>query len=100
MPGKELDQAQSGFLMMLMCRQVAKALANHNYWELPLYRRISLRVHVALCLVCGRYHKHVVLMQEAARAFLDHEDELVEKSGIKLSEDSRRRIKELMRSDS
>ena len=99
MPGKELDQTQSGLLMMFFCRQVAKNLANHKYWELPLHKRISLRVHMALCLVCGRYHRNVVLMQEIARAFLDYEDELAKKREFTLSQDARRRIKESMRSE-
>ena len=38
-------------------------------------------------------------MQEAARAFLDYEGDQIKLDGIKLSEGSRKRIKESMRTD-
>ena len=81
---------------MLFCRHVAKALAENNYWDLPLHKRIGLRFHVALCFVCGRYNSQILLLQEMTRAFLDREEEIMEQGHIKLSEESRKRIKELI----
>lgn len=60
---------------MLRCKHVADALARHHYWDLPWARRIGLQTHVYLCLFCGRFHRQVMLMQDAARRFRRYEAE-------------------------
>ena len=81
---------------MLFCRHVAKALAENNYWELALYKRVGLRFHITLCLVCGRYNSQILLLLEMTKAFLDREEEIMKQGRIELSEESRNRIKELI----
>ena len=58
---------------MWTCKQVSNTLADKRYWNLPLYRKIGLRIHVLLCAVCGRYNRQVIMMQETAHAFAKHE---------------------------
>lgn len=77
---------------MLMCRQVARALAEHRYYELPWYRRWGLKMHIALCGVCGRYHRQMVVMQDGVKIYLDHEAHDDLHSTIQLSEQARKRI--------
>lgn len=48
------------------CKHVADALAERHVGELSLGQRIALRLHVALCIVCGRYHRQVMAMQDIA----------------------------------
>lgn len=58
---------------MLTCKQVAKSLADRDYAELPLLKRISLKLHVLLCFVCGRYHRHVMRFQDGVRRYRNGE---------------------------
>jgi len=75
-----------------MCRQVAKALAKHHYWELPWYRRFPMFIHIRLCIMCGKYHQQVVDIQQGVREFLRHEDEGSIDTGMHLSAEARDRI--------
>ena len=77
---------------MIMCRQVAKALGEHHYWELPWYRRIPMFVHIRLCIMCGKYHQQVVDMQQGVREFLRHEEAGDLDTGQHLSSEARDRI--------
>ncbi len=52
---------------MLTCKQVSRALAEHDYRRLPFWSRLSLRMHVALCVVCGRYNRQVMWFQDGVR---------------------------------
>ena len=54
---------------MWKCKQVADALSEKHYAALPWYSRLGLRLHVGLCLVCGRYHRNVLAMQDIADSF-------------------------------
>jgi hypothetical protein len=58
---------------MLRCKQVSDALADRRYWELPWWKRVGLRLHVGLCIVCGRYNRQVMIMQDACRKLQEHE---------------------------
>lgn len=82
---------------MWRCKHVADALAESHYDSLPWLKRVGLKVHVALCVVCGRYHRQVMVMQEMAEKFRDHEalGDLPEKT--QLSPDAKRRMKDAMK---
>lgn len=54
---------------MWTCKQVGNALAAGRYRDLPWHRRLGLRLHVALCIVCHRYNKGVMNMQDIAAGF-------------------------------
>lgn len=58
---------------MWRCKHVADALAEHHYWQLPWLKRVGLKLHVAVCVVCGRYHRQVMLMQDIADKFARQE---------------------------
>ena len=60
---------------MWRCKHVADALAKYHYWDLPWAKRLGLKTHVHLCLVCGRFHRQVMIMQDAARIFRKHEEQ-------------------------
>lgn len=60
---------------MWRCKHVADALARHHYWDLPWAKRVGLKTHVYLCVVCGRFHRQVMIMQDAARIFRTHEEQ-------------------------
>ena len=75
-----------------MCRQVAKALGEHHYRELPWYRRLPMFAHIRLCVMCGKYHQQVVDMHQGVREFRRHEDADDIDTGIHLSDEARARI--------
>lgn len=60
---------------MWRCKHVADALAKYHYWDLPWAKRLGLKTHVHLCLVCGRFHRQVMIMQDAARIFRKREEQ-------------------------
>lgn len=82
---------------MWRCKQVADALARHHYWELPWARRIGLKLHVALCIVCGRFHRQVMLMQDCARHFHQHEEQDDPALRIPMPAASKDRLKQRLR---
>jgi len=82
---------------MWRCKHVADALAKHHYWDLPWAKRVGLKTHVCLCVVCGRFHRQVMIMQDAVRAFRRRENDQLEKSGPCLSGCDKDAIKNALR---
>lgn len=78
---------------MWMCRQVAKALAEQDYESLPPLRRWGLRLHVKLCVMCGKFHKQVMIMQDGVRTFR-REEESLDGEGDGMTEASKKKLSE------
>lgn len=62
---------------MLTCKQVSNALSKEDYEKLPPLRRFFLRLHVKLCVFCGKFNKQVIESQDMCRCYKAHEEELV-----------------------
>ena len=77
---------------MLRCKQVSAALASNKYWDLPLRKRIGLRLHVGFCVFCGPFNRFIMLMQDVTRHYLEHEQNDPPSPDMKLSDDARKRI--------
>ena len=84
--------------MIMTCKQVAKALAENRYYEMPWHRRITMFIHIRICAVCGRYHQQVIDMQKGVHDYLKHEDAGDITPTLKLSDEARRRIAERLHS--
>jgi hypothetical protein len=83
---------------MLTCKQVSNALAEQDYATLSRLKRSGLKLHVALCTVCGRYNRQVMIMQDAARAFRSREENAQPSSGVgELSEQDKIAMKQAIR---
>ena len=78
---------------MFTCKQVSRCLENKNYEDLSLLQKILLRLHIALCAVCGKYNTQVVQMHKLTRCFCDREDAHMQ---ICLSEDEKAAIKQAL----
>lgn len=63
---------------MLTCKQVSNALSKEDYEKLPPLRRFFLRLHVKLCIFCGKFNKQVMESQDMCRCYKEREDELTE----------------------
>lgn len=77
---------------MIACKQVAKALAENRYYELPWWRRIPMFIHIRLCAMCGEYHQQVIDMQRGVKCYLEHEDTGDIEPACRLSDDAKKRI--------
>lgn len=77
---------------MLRCKQVSDALANGNYWDLPLWKRMGLHIHVSLCLICGPFNRFIMLMQDATRKYREHELNEPPPPDLCLPEESKQQI--------
>ncbi len=77
---------------MLRCKQVSEALASVNYWELPLRKRIGLRLHVFFCMVCGPFNRFIMQMQDTTRHYLSHEQSDTPSPDMCLPKEARQRI--------
>ncbi len=84
---------------MIMCRQVAKALADHRYYELPWWRKIPMFMHIRLCIMCGKYHQQVVDMQKGVHDYLEHEQADDIEPSVHLSDTARERMEAALKSD-
>ena len=82
---------------MIACKQVAKALANHRYYELPWWRRIPMFIHIRLCVMCGKYNQQVVDMQKGVHDYLEHENAGDIQPRVHLSDEARRRIEDALK---
>lgn len=81
---------------MIMCKQVAKALANERYYEMPWYRRIPMFIHIRLCVMCGKYHQQVVDFQKGIRGYLEHEEKGDIEPKEHLSDEARKRMEKAL----
>lgn len=76
---------------MWTCKHVAKALAEKNYQDLTPFQRWSLKLHVRLCVVCGRFHSQVMDFQDGTRKFLEKEEAIEAKCAEKMCPEARKK---------
>ena len=81
---------------MIACKQVARALARQHVSKMPWWRRLPLRVHIRLCLMCGKHHRQVVSIQKGVDKFLEFEVSEDTQSLATLSAAARQRIEQAM----
>ena len=84
---------------MFTCKQVSNALSKEDYEKLPPMRRFFLRLHVKLCVFCGKFNRQVMESQDMCRCYKQHEEEIAEHRP-KLASDKKDQLKELLASQS
>jgi hypothetical protein len=77
---------------MLRCKDVANAMFEGDYQDLPWWRRWGLKMHVALCIFCHGPHKQLMQMQDGERIFRGREDALHTLSGPSMGADAKLRV--------
>lgn len=83
--------------MMLSCREAVRLISEGMDRPLPVWKRISLRVHVLICTLCERYGRQLLFIRDAVRR---HPDELagVDRAAVPvLSSEARERIRRAIR---
>jgi hypothetical protein len=58
---------------MFTCKQVSHSLSKEDYAKLPPAKRFFLRLHVKLCIFCGKFNRQVMDGQDMCRHFKEHE---------------------------
>lgn len=82
--------------MMLTCKQVSAALSRGDYTKLTRMNRLGLRLHVMMCIVCGRYNRQVMLFYDTVRAFMANEERGGADPAVKLPEATRARMRDAL----
>ncbi|MFT4901729.1 MAG: hypothetical protein ACI81V_001004 [Lentimonas sp.] len=62
---------------MFTCKQVSNALSKDDYEKLPSRRKFWLKLHVKLCLFCGKFNRQVMQSQDMCRCYKQHEEKSV-----------------------
>lgn len=84
---------------MLSCKEVSRLVSESLDRELPLRQRISLRLHLLLCSLCSRFHRQMLFLQDAARAFGATAEADEQLAHLRLSPEARQRIKQALARD-
>lgn len=84
---------------MLTCKQVSNALSKEDYEKLPPLRRFFLKLHIKLCVFCGKFNKQVMESQDMCRCFKEREEDLNQERP-KLDESRKDELKKLLVSQS
>ena len=58
---------------MFTCKQVSNALSKEEFEKMSPVRRFFLRLHVKLCVFCGKYNRQVMDSQHMCRCYKEHE---------------------------
>lgn len=65
---------------------------------MPFFKRMMVKFHIATCIVCGKYNRQVMIMQDAVRKFRTREDNLLNKPDAPhLSDQEKQAIKSALR---
>ncbi len=80
---------------MFTCKQVSHALSKEDYEKLSPSRKFFLKLHVKLCIFCGKFNRQVMDSQDMCRHYRHEEDEHLE-TGPELDEAKKDALKELL----
>ena len=83
---------------MLTCKEAAELISRSLDEKLPIWRRLSLWLHVTLCRFCRRYRRDLHQIHRAVGSAPD--GELPADSGHHLSDEARDRIRQRLEADS
>jgi thioredoxin-related protein len=61
---------------MITCKQVSNALSKEDYEKLSPSKKFFLKLHVKLCVFCGKFNRQVMESQDMCRCYREHEHEL------------------------
>lgn len=86
---------------MLSCEEISKLVSESFEHKISFWKRLNLRFHLSMCRLCLGFRKDLVHLSEETKRFAEHiEKEVDEESEVKLSEESRDRMKRLLESRS
>ncbi len=81
---------------MLSCREATTLISSGMDRPLPVWKRISLRVHVLICTWCERYGRQLLFIRNAVRRHPDKLEGQDQPAAPALSPEARERIKQAL----
>lgn len=81
---------------MFTCKQVSHALSKEDYEKLSPSRKLFLKLHVKLCIFCGKFNRQVMDNQDMCRHYRQHEETCESEEAPKLDEDKKDVLKALL----
>ena len=74
---------------MFSCKKSSELISQSLDRELPLWARMSVRMHVAMCRMCANYMKQLKLLHSSISSI-----ETTAEDNLSLSSEARNRIRE------
>jgi hypothetical protein len=78
---------------MLRCREISELVSQSMERDLPLRRRLEVRMHLMMCRMCAGFARQMRLLRRAARENPDRLGPDESSPEARLSEEARERIK-------
>ncbi len=82
---------------MLSCKEVSRLVSDSMERELPLRKRISLRVHLMMCKLCKGYKRQILFLRDAMRHYTASLDSDTPQPKEALSPEARKRIQNALK---
>ena len=74
------------------CKQITALISLSMDTKLPMYKRMGIRFHLMMCVLCRRYQKQLLFI----RSILGHDEEGKDQPCEILSDDARKRIEDTL----
>ncbi len=78
---------------MLTCKEVTHLISESLDRELPLSKRIGVRVHLSLCKFCRRYRRQLFFLRKACQDYQPKSEQEEIPPSASLPPEARHRIK-------
>lgn len=63
---------------MLTCKQVSESLNKAHFHTLPKWKQCMIKLHIKLCVFCGKYNKQVIENHTMCQHFKENESQINE----------------------
>ena len=80
-------------MFMMSCKETARLLSDKLEYALPLYKRIYLSMHLAMCDGCSLYGRQIKALKNLISKYIDAEQEFPHPSTSSLSAEAILRMK-------
>jgi hypothetical protein len=79
--------------VMPSCKDISELISQTMDRQLPLRKRLSIRLHVSMCGLCRRYEKQLHLLRRGFTCYADPDQNTAEKS---LSPETKARLEKAL----
>lgn len=83
---------------MLNCKEVSKLVSESLDRKLSMWQRMNLWMHLGMCGFCSRFRKDMIHLHEETQQHAVEIEQDSADADVKLSDDSRDRMKRLLQS--